>query len=58
MLSLVPKEFVFSLVRHGLTVAAGVLVTKGFTDADSAQALIGGIMGTLAVAWSHWTHTP
>jgi hypothetical protein len=58
MLSILPKEFVFSLVRHALTVGAGYLVAKGFTDADSAQALIGGVMGTVAVAWAHWTHTP
>jgi hypothetical protein len=58
MLSILPKEFVFSLVRHALTVGAGFLVAKGFTDADSAQALIGGVMGTVAVAWAHWTHTP
>ena len=58
MLSILPKEFIFSLIRHGLTVGAGWLVAKGMTDGESAQALIGGVMGTIAVAWSHWTHTP
>ena len=58
MLSILPKEFIFSLVRHALTVGAGWLVAKGMTDGESAQALIGGVMGTIAVAWSHWTHTP
>ena len=58
LLSLIPKEFAFSLIRHGLTVGAGWLVANGFTDGDSAQALIGGVMGTVAVAWAHWTHTP
>lgn len=58
MFALLPKEFLFSMIRHTLTVGAGYLVAKGLTDADSAQALVGGIMGTVAVAWSHWTHTP
>jgi len=58
MLALLPKEFFFSLIRHGLTVGAGWLVSQGMTDGDSAQALIGGVMGTIAVSWSHWVHTP
>ena len=58
MFALVPKEWVFSLVRHALTVGAGYLAAKGYTDNDSAAALISGVMGTVAVAWSHWVHTP
>lgn len=58
MLALIPKDFIFSLIRHALTVGAGFLVAKGVTDGDSAQSLIAGVMGTVAVAWSHWVHTP
>jgi len=58
MFAMLPKEWIFSLVRHGLTIGAGWLVANGMTDGDSAQALIGGVMGTVAVAWSHWVHTP
>lgn len=58
MLALIPKDFIFSLIRHALTVGSGYLVAKGVTDGDSAQALIAGVMGTVAVAWSHWVHTP
>jgi len=58
MLKLIPKEFAFSLIRHMRTAGAGFLVAKCFTDADSAQALICAVMGTVAVAWAHWTHTP
>lgn len=58
MLALIPKEFVFSAIRHALTLGAGYLVSKGLTDGESAQALAGGIMGTIAYAWSYWVHTP
>ena len=58
MLALIPKDFVLSLIRHGLTVGAGWLVAKGMTDGDSASALVAGVMGTVAIAWSHWVHTP
>ncbi len=58
MLALIPKDFVLSIIRHALTVGAGWMVAKGFTDGDSASALIAGVMGTVALAWSHWVHTP
>jgi hypothetical protein len=58
MIALLPKEFILSAIRHGLTLGAGYLVSKGLTDGSSADALVGGIMGTVAYAWSYWTHTP
>ena len=39
-------------LRHGLTVGATVLVTKGLADQATATLLIGGGMGVFAVLWS------
>jgi hypothetical protein len=47
------KEFVLSLVRHALTVAAGALVTKGFADQGQAEALAGGVLAAIAILWSY-----
>jgi hypothetical protein len=47
------KQFVFSLIRHGLTAGAGVLVAKGAVDAGSADVIVGGLMAAVAVGWSY-----
>jgi hypothetical protein len=40
------------VVRHALTVGAGMLMAKGYADADTANALVGGGAAAVAVAWS------
>lgn len=42
------------LIRHGLTMAGSVLVTKGYTDSTALEAIIGGIMAVVALCWSYW----
>lgn len=41
-----------SIIRHGLTSAAGALVTAGYlSDSDAAQ-VVGAIMALVGIAWS------
>jgi hypothetical protein len=46
------KETILGIVRHILTTAGGVLVTKGVTDDSNAQAIVGGIIAAIGVIWS------
>jgi hypothetical protein len=41
-----------SLVRHGLTAGAGILVTNGVLTGSQAQDLVAGLMVVLALLWS------
>lgn len=43
-----------STARHVLTAGAGVLVTKGFVDADTANQLVGLGMGVVGLGWSYF----
>jgi hypothetical protein len=42
------------VLRHVLQLAAGALVTKGFLDGGSAEALVGGGISFAAVGWYVW----
>ncbi len=46
------KERIFGMVRHGLTVAAGALVTKGVIDESFTEEIIGLGMAIAALVWS------
>lgn len=46
------KTKVFSLVRHALSLAGGVLVAKGVIADGAAQDIIGGITSLMAGVWS------
>ena len=46
------QEVVKSLVRHGLTLGGGFLVSQGYFDAAQAETLIGAAMTVFGVAWA------
>lgn len=46
------KKIVFGQLRHLLTVASGVLVTKGYLDASMAEAFVGIATGFVGAGWS------
>ena len=46
------KPVVVSFVRHGLTLGAGVLLTKGVVDASGADQLVGAGIAIFSVIWS------
>lgn len=46
------KERVLGMVRHGLTVVAGALVTKGVIDESFTEEIIGVGMAIAALIWS------
>ena len=46
------------VVRHVLTIAAGVLIQRGVLDESSAEAIIGGVIAILGVAWSWRSKKP
>jgi hypothetical protein len=58
MLSLIPPNFVQSLVRHALTFAGGYLLTTGLVDAAYVEMLVGFGTTTAGLVWSYFTHTP
>ena len=45
-------ETILGIVRHGLTFAAGYLVSKGYIDAAATETIVGAIMTLATVAWS------
>jgi hypothetical protein len=46
------------VVRHVLTIAAGVLIQRGVLDESSAEAIIGGVIAILGVVWSWRSKKP
>lgn len=46
------KDFVLSIVRHLLTSAGTVLVAKGYVDAGAFDAIVGGVLAAVGLAWS------
>jgi len=46
------RRMVFGLLRHGLTVAGGVLVANGYADAATVDTITGGGMAAAGVLWS------
>jgi len=43
---------VLGIVRHILTFAAGVAVSKGYLDSETALAISGGIAALIGTIWS------
>jgi len=48
------KPYLALLVRHGLTAAAGFLVTHGVMSDSGTQEFIGAGMAAAGIAWSWW----
>ncbi len=46
------KEVFTSLVRHGLTLGGGFMVSQGYFEAAQAETLIGAAMTIFGVAWA------
>ena len=40
------------VIRHALTAAGGGLIANGAVTADQWQAIVGGVIAVLGVAWS------
>jgi len=53
---MVTQDFIFSMVRHFLTLGGGWLVARGIADAGTVETLVGGVMAAVAVGWSWYTH--
>jgi len=50
------KEQILSIVRTILKTIGAVLVTKGYTDADGLESLIGGLSTGIGLLWSVLAH--
>lgn len=48
---LIAPSFVMGLIRHGVTVLAGALVTEGYLAADQQQQAIGAVMLLANLVW-------
>jgi hypothetical protein len=46
------RDMWLGIFRHFLTVAGGVFVAKGYTDADTVNTAIGATTALAGVAWS------
>lgn len=55
---MVTQDFIFSMVRHFLTLGAGWLVARGIADAATVETLVGGVMAAIAVGWSWFKNQP
>lgn len=46
------REFILSIIRHLLTSAGAVLVARGYTDAGTTEAIVGGVLAVVGLALS------
>ena len=46
------KDVILGVIRHFLTIAGGVLVTKGNLDVTDADTLVGSVIAIVGVVWS------
>jgi hypothetical protein len=46
------QEQFSGILRHILTIAAGIAVSKGYTDESTATTIVAGIVAALTVFWS------
>ena len=53
MLSMIPPDFVQSLIRHALTAVGGVLMAKGYGDAELVSGLVGIGVTASGLIWSY-----
>ncbi len=52
------QEQVLGIVRHILTAAGGVLVTKGYVDANTLATIVGALATLIGAGWSIWIKKP
>lgn len=45
-------EIISAVVRHILTAVGGYFVAKGTIDQASVEAIVGGVVATIGLAWS------
>ena len=48
------SEQMFGIVRALLATGGGMLATKGYIDADTANTIVGGCMSLITGLWSVW----
>lgn len=46
------KEVVFGVARHILTIAGGVLASKGYIEAGMVEGAVGAVLTIIGLAWS------
>ena len=46
------KEQILGTIRHTLTFIGGILVTKGYVDETTIEAITGGIITLVGLVWS------
>lgn len=46
------KEQVLGIVRHVLTFAGGILITKGLIESSMSEEIIGGVVSLVGLVWS------
>jgi hypothetical protein len=54
---MITRDQIESLVRHGLTITAGILVAKGFIDESIVPEIIGLGLTIVAIVWSFKSKT-
>lgn len=56
MINLISKKMIEGAVRHIVGIGAGVMVSKGWSDAETAHQIgniaVGAVMGSIALIWS------
>lgn len=52
------KEKVLGIVRHVLTFAGGLLVTRGLLNEALSQELVGGLVTIIGIVWSVVSKNP
>ena len=50
------QEQVLGILRHLLTTAGGVIVSKGVTDEATMTTIIGGIVAVAGIIWSVYSN--
>lgn len=46
------REFILSLIRHALTGIGSVMVARGYADAGTTEAIIGGVLAVIGLGMS------
>lgn len=49
-------DLLISLLRHMLTFVAGIIVARGWVDAETATQLVGALIGLIGLAFSAFFH--
>ena len=50
------ENFVQSMARALLQMAAGYLVSKGIVESSAQEGVVGGCLTLIGVLWSYFTH--